>query len=421
MSALISSLRGPKLRDHLQALSLKYNWCSLGTSVEVGPKSVTKRDRRRPPRRESIAQTPVRQLYSAAPSTAIEAPQSRVFATKAKSFLATLNDDSSSASPSSSDDDGSEVENSNSELDHLTHSLDRLGIIEYIPALTRPALGVLDSNSSMPRPVSAGKKKSKAPVASAANNAAAKRSDGFKKQRSQLALQLFLEYNESVFGSQLPSDLSIRWNKRLLTTAGITKLRLVNQKRVAAVELSEKVVDDMARLKTTILHELCHAAAWIVDAERRPPHGRCFWKWANTASAIIPDANITTCHSYIIHKPFKYKCTNSECNVEYNRHSKSIDTDKHRCGSCTSELEFVGKCDIAGTPVVKKSTAAGGGFAGFVKLHFAEVKEQLNSPRTKRARGGGPAPHVEVMRALSAKYYEEKGVADIKTPVFIDL
>jgi hypothetical protein len=37
--------------------------------------------------------------------------------------------------------------------------------------------------------------------------------------------------------------------------------------------------------------------------------------------------SVGTCHSYQIHQPFKYRCTNSVCMQEYGRHSKSIDVE----------------------------------------------------------------------------------------------
>ena len=32
--------------------------------------------------------------------------------------------------------------------------------------------------------------------------------------------------------------------------------------RVATIELSTKVIDDEERLRSTLLHEMCHAAQW---------------------------------------------------------------------------------------------------------------------------------------------------------------
>lgn len=44
----------------------------------------------------------------------------------------------------------------------------------------------------------------------------------FKRQREALAAELFAEFNRTVFEGRLPRDLQIRWNARLLTTAGLT-------------------------------------------------------------------------------------------------------------------------------------------------------------------------------------------------------
>ena len=77
--------------------------------------------------------------------------------------------------------------------------------------------------------------------------------------------------------------LKISWSSRLLTTAGITLCREIRlgkdnpqKQREAAIELSIKVVDTEIRLQETLLHELCHAATWIIDGVRKPPHGAEF-------------------------------------------------------------------------------------------------------------------------------------------------
>lgn len=77
----------------------------------------------------------------------------------------------------------------------------------------------------------------------------------------------------------------------------------------------------------TLLHEMCHAAAWLIDGELRPPHGPRFWcvkrvnecsyitlftssrcvhtvssrrYWAKEATRKFPDLEVTRCHSYQI-------------------------------------------------------------------------------------------------------------------------
>ncbi len=72
-----------------------------------------------------------------------------------------------------------------------------------------------------------------------------KKTHEFKRLRYSLSQELYKEYNKVVFNNELPSDLSVTWNKRLLTKAGWTLLR--EQKgdastREAKIELSDKVI-----------------------------------------------------------------------------------------------------------------------------------------------------------------------------------
>ena len=47
----------------------------------------------------------------------------------------------------------------------------------------------------------------------------------------------------------------------------------------SSVELSVKVIDNESKLRNTLVHELCHVAAWLVDHVNKPPHGKEFQKW----------------------------------------------------------------------------------------------------------------------------------------------
>ena len=384
----LTTLRGLALRDLLASLSKRYSWSLLGNLTEVGPLSVTKR---RPARRHSTLQTPSRNIRAEVDDLAQSLNAKRV------NFFANMNNDSSE------EDDSKEEDG----LDALGDSLSGLGIVDYVAPVRRPVLSDV-AREEVQAPlvvVAAGKPKVAKP--------SSKNNNKFKRERLDLTSSMFSEFNSRAFRGQLPHDMVIKWNKRLLTTAGITKLKLQNDKRVAVVELSEKVLDDEERLKNTLLHELCHAAAWIVDAERRPPHGRSFWKWAKIATNAFPDASITTCHSYLIHKPFTFQCTNSACAVEYKRHSKSINCDTHRCGACTSRIAFMGKSGADGTPSRRQPNV--NGFAAYVKDHFARAKKTLNSPKAKR-RSGGVVTHQSIMSLLSTWYHESRDVIDVQPP-----
>jgi predicted SprT family Zn-dependent metalloprotease len=226
-------------------------------------------------------------------------------------------------------------------------------------------------------------------------------------KRKQMSIDMFGKFNRLGFDSSLPLDMSVKWSNRLLTTAGITKMKTVNSTRVASIELSNKVVDDEERLRKTLLHEMCHAAAWVVDGEKKPPHGNRFWKWANTCEQKIKGAKITTCHAYEIFKPFRYECTNIDCKIMYARHSKnSIDITKHRCGKCKSKLKYLGNFNTNGTP--KKERAATG-FSLFVKENYhLAVKNRRKSQGTKAS---------DIMLVLSKMYKEKNSKNEIITNV----
>lgn len=418
-----ASLRGLALREHLRKLSVQYSWRELvGREVDSPPQTVTKR--KKAPR-SVIWQTPVRQIQLHEEESA-SVHQSPVTIIKPSSadFLAGLESGSDDDNEDDGEDRGEEAESDKAKADEdadvrrLSSSFTRsVGFLEHVPA-PRPA----KARPQDARPPAATRERSAPETTNAKGKAKGKGKGAFAKEREELVRSMFLEFNAGAFRSCLPADLSIKWNKRLLTTAGITKLRLNGETRLASVELSEKVLDDAERLKTTLLHELCHAAAWIADGERRPPHGRSFWRWAKIVSNAVPDVNITTCHSYLIHKPFRFKCTNPHCGVEYSRHSKSIDTEAHRCGACRGIIAYQGKFDASGTPGRTVNRTAGG-FSLYVKEHFAETKERMqrsssppSSPGGKKTaspkRKGGKVMHGEVMQQLARAYKEarEKGV-----------
>ena len=115
----------------------------------------------------------------------------------------------------------------------------------------------------------------------------AKSSLAFRKNRDALTGETFSEFNHRAFQNAL-SSVKVEWSKKLNTTAGITRMRgkLGSEHvhtRVATIELATKVIDNEERLRSTLLHEMCHAMAWLVDGVHKPPHGRCFKKWAGIA------------------------------------------------------------------------------------------------------------------------------------------
>lgn len=91
----------------------------------------------------------------------------------------------------------------------------------------------------------------------------------FAQAREEMAKDLVIELNKCVFKRKLP-PIELVWSNRLNSTAGRAHLmnttdaagnRAVNYK----VELALKVVDNPARLRNTLAHELCHIACWTID------------------------------------------------------------------------------------------------------------------------------------------------------------
>ncbi|XP_025832789.1 uncharacterized protein PFB0315w-like isoform X2 [Agrilus planipennis] len=95
--------------------------------------------------------------------------------------------------------------------------------------------------------------------------------NNFKTLKDELAKKLFSMYNEKVFDSQIPSDTLIQWNDRMRGSAGFcycvkttsSQGRITRKVRIA---LATKILDSADRLRDTLIHEMCHAASWIIDS-----------------------------------------------------------------------------------------------------------------------------------------------------------
>ncbi|TSL89834.1 Acidic repeat-containing protein [Bagarius yarrelli] len=205
----------------------------------------------------------------------------------------------------------------------------------------------------------------------------------FKQNKEELTSKLYQLYNTTVFESKLPTDMSIKWNTKMRKTAGycITGQERATGFRYARIELSVKVCDSADRLRDTLVHEMCHAATWLIH-KVRDGHGP-FWKiYARKATLAHPELPmVTRCHSYDINYKYQYQC--SRCKNTIGRHSKSLDTERFACALCTGRLVLLTPSNSRGpTP-----------FAMFVKENYGTVRQELTGQS-----------HAEVMRKLSADF-----------------
>lgn len=205
----------------------------------------------------------------------------------------------------------------------------------------------------------------------------------FKSKKEELTCKLYQLYNTSVFDSKLPVNMSVTWNKKMRKTAGycITGQERGGGNRYARIELSEKVCDSADRLRDTLIHEMCHAATWLINGVR-DGHGN-FWKlYARKATLAHPELPmVTRCHSYDIKYKFQYQCT--RCKNTIGRHSKSLDTQRFACAHCMGQLVLL-------TPSKPRAPTP---FANFVKENYSSVRQELAGKT-----------HGEVMRKLSADF-----------------
>ena len=231
----------------------------------------------------------------------------------------------------------------------------------------------------------------------------------FARKREQYTTSTFAEFNTKVFNGSL-SSVEVVWSRRLNTTAGLTRLKRIGtsdtMRRIATIELSTKILDNLERLRATLLHEMCHAAAWLVDGVHKPPHGKVFKKWANHSMRRIQDVEVTTTHDYVIRFRFAWKCQNAACGSIIKRHSRSVDPNKHCCGSCKgrlTEIEVPGsKNDVATVGHTPKKKRAPTGFSLFVQKNSKAVRERLVAER------GSSVTQPEVMKECGRMWREKK-------------
>ena len=212
----------------------------------------------------------------------------------------------------------------------------------------------------------------------------------FNKMRDTLIADLFKLFNETVFDNKLPSNLKITWNKRMTKTAGYCYYSISTETRDSKIELSDKVIDNAERARDTLIHELCHAAAWVIDG-KKAGHGPAWKYWAKKANHKHPDLPIISrCHQYEVHTKYNYQCNG--CGQVFGRHSKSIDASRHRCSKCGGIPELINSnSSVSSTPKTPNP------YALFLKENFASVK---------KANPG--LPHKELMQKISAKFREVK-------------
>nr|OQO21039.1 hypothetical protein B0A51_08399 [Rachicladosporium sp. CCFEE 5018] len=246
----------------------------------------------------------------------------------------------------------------------------------------------------------------------------------FESRKHKLAEAFLSELDQRITHGQISTlsattgGVKLLWSNTLNTTAGranwrreTTKTRLsdgmtqATHKHHASIELASKVIDSDTRLYNVLAHEFCHLANFMVSGIKDQPHGTSFKTWGRKVTLAFEDrgVEVTTKHSYEIEFKYIWQCSGEDCETLFQRHSKSIDVGRQRCGNCRGKLVQVKPAPRGGTSPVKKEAT---GYAGFVKAHFADVKRSLPG-----------ASHREVMEAVGKRYRSEKEAKIASIPV----
>lgn len=220
----------------------------------------------------------------------------------------------------------------------------------------------------------------------------------YSRHKCELADFLFKLFNEQIFNGCLPNNMPLVWSKTLNKTAGRCFMLKGSgmEDRKCKIELASKVLTSADRLRDTLIHEMCHAACWLLNSVKNG-HGHLWQSWAKLAMLKYPELPIISrCHNYMIETKFAYVCT--DCNHHYKRHSKSINTEEKRCGKCKGHLKlYIWNKKL--NRYVQYIDEDGGGktnkFAAFVKENY------------KFSRTPGKT-HSEAMKELGKLFAEAK-------------
>lgn len=189
---------------------------------------------------------------------------------------------------------------------------------------------------------------------------------------------------------------------------------------------------------------MCHAAAWVIEGVKKPPHGEVFQRWGSRGF-LITGLPVTRCHNYNVTYRHNWRCigciddtdkTNvvqvgvvsnrkSGCGAVIGRHSKSIDVTRQICARCKGKLQYIGR-DVNCVNSACKDGKSGGfvlekeppPFAKFVKEHYKTSKLHVQKekrllvthdgkPRIRAPSPRSPLPqvtHANVMAHLSKQW-----------------
>jgi len=156
-----------------------------------------------------------------------------------------------------------------------------------------------------------------------------------------LLIKLKVHFDVLLFGGKLET-LEVLWNRSLLTSAGKTKLYRETGRCV--IELNPKLLDTDDKVKNTLVHEMCHAAVFLIDKDYNNGHGTKWLRWVEKAKASDSSLDINVYHKYKSPYSFFYVCSAITCcGVAYGSMKPQTQESlrKYSCRNCKEPLKRV--------------------------------------------------------------------------------
>ncbi|XP_013009208.2 germ cell nuclear acidic protein [Cavia porcellus] len=216
----------------------------------------------------------------------------------------------------------------------------------------------------------------------------------FKKNKDELVQRIYTLLNNTIFDQKLPEEIDITWNKKMLRTAGsctTSERQYPKRERYVKIEISLKVCDSADRLRDTLIHEMCHAASWLIDGIR-DSHGDTWKYYATKSNRVHPELPLVTCcHNYAINYKIHYEC--NWCKTRVGRYTRSLNTKRFFCFVCKGPLILLPLTRKDGTPIKPYVRP----FGKYVQENYRMVLQETAG-----------LSHGDVMKKLSKNYAASK-------------
>jgi SprT-like family/2-cysteine adaptor domain len=108
----------------------------------------------------------------------------------------------------------------------------------------------------------------------------------FEANRQLYLIHFFRLFDDTIFQSKLAGRVAAMFNDTLTSDGGYTEYWLKSTR--CEIHLSTIVINSMIKLRSILIHEMCHAANRVIDKINDAEHGPKWLKWVHLAEAAFP-------------------------------------------------------------------------------------------------------------------------------------